>query len=102
MKDFRMPPDTVRIAAKPLPDDELRALHVPVLFLMGQDEVLYNATTALARARRLIPDFEGDLVPRCRHDMCVSQRRLVDRRILDFLESTKADRGDRSPEHAVA
>ena len=37
MKHFRMPPDTSRIAANPLSDDELRALHVPVLLLMGAE-----------------------------------------------------------------
>ena len=92
-KHFRMPPDTLRVAANAanaLSDDDLRALHVPVLLLMGDDEVLYDAPTALARARRLIPDFEGELIPRCRHDMCFSQSRIVDARVLDFLKK----RGD--------
>jgi pimeloyl-ACP methyl ester carboxylesterase len=88
MKHFRMPPDTLRVAAGPLSDDQLRGLSVPVLFLMGENEVLYDAATALARARRLIPDFQGELVPHCRHDMCFSQHRLVDARVLEFLERT--------------
>jgi pimeloyl-ACP methyl ester carboxylesterase len=90
-KHFRMPPDTLRVAANAadgLSDDELRALHVPVLLLIGDHEVLYDAPTALARARRLIPDFEGELIPRCRHDMCFSQSRIVDARVLDFLKKT--------------
>jgi pimeloyl-ACP methyl ester carboxylesterase len=81
MKHFRIPPDTLRVAANPLADDELRALHVPVLSLIGDNEVLYDASTALARARRLIPDFVGELVPGCRHDMCFSQHRIVDARV---------------------
>lgn len=89
MKHFRMPPDTLRVAANPLSDDQLRALHVPVLLLMGDDEVLYDAATALARARGLIPDFEGELVPGCRHDMCFTQHRIVDARVLDFLKKTR-------------
>jgi len=91
MKHFRMPADTLRVAANPLSNDELRALHVPVLLLMGDHEVLYDAATALARARGLIPDFEGELVPRCRHDMCFSQYRIVDARVLDFLKKTRRD-----------
>jgi pimeloyl-ACP methyl ester carboxylesterase len=58
-KHFRMPPDTLRVTANPLSDDQLRTLRVPVLFLMGDDEVLCDASTALARARRLIPDVQG-------------------------------------------
>ena len=97
MKHFRMPKDTVRIAANPLSDDELRAMQVPVLLLMGEHEVLYNPATALARARRLIPDFEGELLPGCSHDMAFSQHRIVDARVLDFLK-----RKDHAAERVVA
>ena len=91
MKHFRIPPDTVRVTANALSEDELRALQVPVLFLMGEDDVLCDAATALARARRLIPDFQGELVRGCRHDMCFSQHRIVDARVLDFLKRTNAE-----------
>ena len=64
---------------------------IRALLLIGEHEVLYDAARALARARRLIPNFEGDLVPRCRHDMCFSQYRIVDARVLDFLRKTRAD-----------
>ena len=100
-KHFRMPPDTLRVAANPLSDDQLRTLRVPVLFLMGDDEVLYDASTALARARRLIPDVQGELVPGCRHDMCFSQHRIVDARVLDFLKRTKVEREDHAPERVA-
>jgi pimeloyl-ACP methyl ester carboxylesterase len=91
-KHFRMPPETLRVAANatnPLSDDDLRALQVPVLLLIGEDEVLYDARMALARADRLIPDFEGDLIPHCRHDMCFSQSQIVNARVLDFLGKTR-------------
>jgi pimeloyl-ACP methyl ester carboxylesterase len=102
VKHFRMPSDTLRVAANPLSDDELRTLHVPVLLLMGANEVLCDAATALARARRLIPDFQGELVPRCRHDMCFSQHRIVDARVLYFLkEKRTGDRG-KTAERSVA
>jgi hypothetical protein len=57
---------------------------------MGEDEVLYDAAVALARARRLIPDFEGELIPRCQHDMCFSQHRIVDARVREFLNKRRA------------
>jgi pimeloyl-ACP methyl ester carboxylesterase len=102
MKYFRMPKDTLSIAAHPLSDDELRAMPVPVLLLMGDREVLYDALTALARARRLIPDLDGELVPGCRHDMCFSQHRIVDARVLDFLNKTRTDDRGVITERSVA
>ena len=84
-KHFRMSPETLRIAASPVSDDELRTMRMPVLFLMGKNEVLCDAAAALARARRLVPDFQGELIPHCRHDMCASRYRIVDALVLDFL-----------------
>jgi pimeloyl-ACP methyl ester carboxylesterase len=86
IKHFRMPPPTLRIAASPASDDELRTMRMPVLFLMGKNEVLCDAAAALARARRLVPDCQGELIPDCRHDMCASRYRIVDARVLEFLE----------------
>jgi pimeloyl-ACP methyl ester carboxylesterase len=86
LKHFRMPPETARIAPDALSDEELRAIHVPVLVLIGDREVLFDARTALARARRLMPDVEGELVPDSSHEMCVSQHRIVNARVLEFLK----------------
>lgn len=100
VKHFRMPQETLRAAANaanPLSDSELTSMHIPVLLLMGDREVIYDAADALARARRLIPDVEGALVPGCRHDMCFSRRRLVNARVRAFLEKSRTDhRGERS------
>jgi pimeloyl-ACP methyl ester carboxylesterase len=86
MKHFRLPQETMRIMPGMFSDDELHALGVPVLLLIGDREVIYDPAKALARARALIPNFEGELVPRCNHDMCFSQHRIVDARVLDFLK----------------
>jgi pimeloyl-ACP methyl ester carboxylesterase len=102
MKHFRMPPDTMRIAADPLSDDDLRTIPVPVLLLVGDREVLYDARTALARALRLIPHVEGALVPNCSHDMCFSQRRIVDVRALEFLTKPRTDERRATAERSVA
>jgi pimeloyl-ACP methyl ester carboxylesterase len=90
MKHFRMPKTTARIAANALFDDELRAIHAPVLLLMGNQEVLYDASAALDRARRLIPNLQGELIPGCSHDMAFSQHQIVDARVLEFLGQTSA------------
>jgi pimeloyl-ACP methyl ester carboxylesterase len=82
MKHFRI---ARPVAPTVFSDDELVAMRVPTLLLMGEQEVIYNAAKALARARRLLPRFEGALVPQSSHDMCVSQHRTVDARMLDFM-----------------
>jgi pimeloyl-ACP methyl ester carboxylesterase len=91
VKHFHRSKDTMRVdrdAANPLSDDELRSLPMPVLLLFGDGEVIYDAADALQRARRLIPHLEGDRIARCRHDMCFSQSRIVDARVVDFLKRT--------------
>lgn len=85
LKHFRFLPETARIAPSVFSDDELRALHMPVLLLIGDREVIYDPAKALARARALIPNLEGELVPQSSHEMCFSQHRIVDARVLDFL-----------------
>jgi pimeloyl-ACP methyl ester carboxylesterase len=87
MKHFRLPMETMRIMPSVFSDEELRALHVPVLLLIGEGEVIYDPAKALARARQLIPNFEGELVPQSSHDMCSSQHQIVDARVLDFLSN---------------
>ena len=100
LKHFRMPKETVRVAANaanPVPGGELETLRMPVLLLIGDREVICDAAQAWARARRLIPDLEGAIVPGCSHDMCFSQRRIVDARVRAFLEKSRTDgRGERS------
>jgi pimeloyl-ACP methyl ester carboxylesterase len=85
MKHFRFPPEAALLMPGVFSDEELRTLPVPVLLLIGEREVLYDPVKALARARRLISNFEGELVPQSSHDMCVSQHRIVDERVLAFL-----------------
>ncbi len=85
LKHFRMPLETVRITPTVVSDEALRSLRVPTLLLIGEHEVISDPTKALERARRLIPDFRGELVRESRHEMCSSQYRIVDARVLDFL-----------------
>lgn len=91
LKYFRTPPETLRVMPTMLSDADLRSLRTPTLVLFGEQEVIYNPATALSRARQLIQGVEGDLVPDCRHDMCISQYRLVNARMLEFLGTRSAD-----------
>jgi pimeloyl-ACP methyl ester carboxylesterase len=94
LKHFRVPVETLRVMPVLFADDRLRAMRVPTLLLIGEHEVICDPATALDRARRLFPDVQGELVPQSSHDMCFSQHRIVDKRVLDFLKKTRtADRG---------
>jgi pimeloyl-ACP methyl ester carboxylesterase len=104
LKHFQMPQETMRVdrdAANLVADEELRHLRMPVLLLFGDGEVIYDSAKALDRARRLIPDLEAELIPGCRHDMCFSQSRIVDARVLDFL-NTRGDPQARTEQRSVA
>ena len=102
VKHFRIPQETSRVMPTVSSDGELRAMHVPTLLLIGDREVIYDSAAALGRARRLIPDFDGDQVPRSSHDMAFSQHRIVDARILDFLRRARSKSQDHAPERIVA
>ena len=91
LKQFRMPIETARVMPTVVRDEALRSMRVPTLLLIGDHEVISDPVKALERARRLIPDFEGDLVPGCRHDMCSSRCGIVNARVLDFLHKTQGD-----------
>ncbi len=65
-KHFRMPKDTMHVnrdAANALADNELQSLHMPVLLLFGDGEVIYDPAQAFDRARRLIPRCRGRTDP---------------------------------------
>lgn len=93
LKHYRVPLETLHVLPAPVSDEELRTLHVPTLLLIGDREVICDAAVALARARRLIPDFQGDVVAGSSHDMCSSQADVVNARVLDFLRDAPDDEG---------
>lgn len=94
MRDFRMPPEARRLIPDAFPDDALRSLEMPVLLLLGENEVIYDPAKALARARRLIANLDGELIPDCSHDMSISRAQIVNRRILGFLNEAGTDARD--------
>jgi pimeloyl-ACP methyl ester carboxylesterase len=73
------------------PDTELRGMHVPTLLLIGQQEGLYDPVAAVARARKLVPNLVGELIPQAKHAMFIEQRGIVDTRISEFLTGIPKD-----------
>ena len=86
LKHYRFERDTLRIVPTVFTDGQLRMMVVPTLLLIGEREVIYDPEQALERARRFLLGVECDLVRGTSHDMTFAAHRLVDARILDFLD----------------
>jgi len=67
-------------------DDQLKQVSVPTLLLFGEHEVIYDYKAALARAKKLIPNIEMDIIPGAGHASPLDQPELVNACILDFLK----------------
>ncbi len=67
-------------------DDEFGNLKMPVLLLVGDQEVLYDAQSAADRARRLIPHVEAEIIPNAGHRLSTDQPEVVIGRIMRFLQ----------------
>ena len=66
-------------------DAELAAIACPTLLLVGDREMIYDATAAVERARRLIPTVEAEIVPGVGHLLGMQEPEVVDGRIRAFL-----------------
>jgi pimeloyl-ACP methyl ester carboxylesterase len=93
LKHFQVPIETLRVLPVVFLESRLRAMRVPTLILIGDREVVVDPVAAIARARELCPDVLAELVTHCSHEMCFSQRRLVDARVLQFLTTRRTREG---------
>jgi pimeloyl-ACP methyl ester carboxylesterase len=69
----------------PLSEAELGRLPRSTLFLVGEQEVIFEPRQALARLARVAPHVRAELVPGCGHDLFIAQAAEGDRRIVAFL-----------------
>jgi pimeloyl-ACP methyl ester carboxylesterase len=72
---------TVRV----LRDDELRRITTPTLVMIGADENIYAAATALARAEALIPGVKTITIPDASHVLMFAQPAPVNAGLRAFL-----------------
>lgn len=66
-------------------DAELRGLPMPALLLVGERDVACRPSRVLARARRVLPQMEAELVPGGGHLFQVDQAEVTNARLLRFL-----------------
>jgi len=74
-----------------LSDKELQEIQVPVLFLVGENEKLYPAKTAVMRLNTIAPQIQTEIIPHAGHDLTIVQTTLVNKKILDFLGKTRGN-----------
>ncbi len=69
-----------------LKDEDWKNLKVPVLFLVGDKEVLYSPDKAVQRLNEIAPQIKTLMIPDASHDITHSQAELVNRKVIDFLQ----------------
>ncbi len=71
-----------------LSDEQLRSIRVPSLLLVGENETVGSAPSAMRRVRKVAPQIEAELIPGAGHDLPIAQRELVTQKVLGFLEAS--------------
>jgi len=59
---------------------------IPMLYLVGQEEVVYSSQKAVQRLKKIAPWIQTAIIPNASHDITHSQAELVNRKILHFLQ----------------
>lgn len=68
-----------------LSDSDLQQLKVPVLYLIGEKEVMYAPYKVVKRLNTFAPQIKIMIIPDASHDITHSQAELINREVLDFL-----------------
>jgi pimeloyl-ACP methyl ester carboxylesterase len=80
------------VGPRVLSDEEWRAFEIPVLLMIGENEVIYDLTgaEAIARVNRVAPGIETELFSGCGHDLTIVRPERFNRTVLDFLENPRS------------
>ncbi|MBF9067017.1 alpha/beta fold hydrolase [Streptacidiphilus fuscans] len=78
-----------RPAPLPLTDDELGAIRIPTLLLIGDRSPLIHAVPTRDRVRRLMPYADVELVTDTRHGPSIERPEYVNDRILGFVAAAQ-------------
>ncbi len=73
-------------AMKPFSKKELESLKMPVLVLIGDDD-MFNTERSIQLAEKHIPQAKGEIIPDSGHFISVDQAGIVNQKILSFLKS---------------
>lgn len=68
-----------------IPKDKLKTIKVPVLMLMGEEEIIYNPKKAVANAKECIPHINVKMIASASHVLFIEKADLVNQYMADFL-----------------
>lgn len=71
-----------------LDDEELKSLVMPALFLVGENEKIYSAQSAIDRLKNIAPQIKTEMIPNVGHDLLFLEQKQVLSKIIAFLKST--------------
>jgi pimeloyl-ACP methyl ester carboxylesterase len=69
-----------------LSDSELQNFKVPLLYIVGSNEMIYNADSAINRLRTVAPRIQTELISGTGHDVMFTHTEIVNQKILNFLK----------------
>jgi pimeloyl-ACP methyl ester carboxylesterase len=64
---FRAAANQLRVYPREFTDDELKAIKVPTLLILGNEEMIYSPAKAAGRASRILPNSKVIIFPNCSH-----------------------------------
>ncbi len=73
------------VAVTVLDDRELQSIHVPALYLVGENEKIYSAQKAVQRLKQVAPQIQTEIVPGAGHDLTFVQAERINQKVLEFL-----------------
>lgn len=85
VKHFRYANPKKSIFPNVFSEVELSRINVPTLFIVGENEVIYDPFAAIEKVNRLLPNVETKLVLHAGHLVSMEQSALVNKHILKFL-----------------
>jgi pimeloyl-ACP methyl ester carboxylesterase len=64
---FRVAASQLRVYPREFSDAELKAIKVPTLLILGNEEMIYSPAEAAERASRILPNSKVIILPNCGH-----------------------------------
>lgn len=68
-----------------LTDKELNRISIPMLYIVGENETVYNAHEAISRIKKVNSEIQTELIHNTGHDLMFTHTDTVDSIMLDFL-----------------
>lgn len=79
------------VQMKPFSNSDLQTLKMPVLVLIGDDD-MFNTKRTIHLTEKHIPRGQGDIISNAGHFLSVDQAKVVNQKMLDFLRSVDGAR----------